>query len=195
MNTRLDAINDMLAVNGEAPVTSEDSNDPAAVQASRKLNKISRTIQSRGWWFNTEVMTLNHSTGTGDVVVPQNALSVDPVDADSTLVKRGNRLYDKEKNTYNIGEGVKCNMVLQLPVGDLPQQAYDYIVAKAIADYYRDDDGDVQKVRDLREDVNETFAYLQREHLANADVNIMHSPLGNELASKTHTGRKTRFTK
>lgn len=185
MTERLDIINSMLAVNGEAPVSDPGSNDPAAIQASNLLTRVDRKVQSRGWYFNTENFTLSPNTD-GEVVVPQNALSVDPVDTTSQYVKRGTRLYDRKNNTYNIGEDVKCKVILLLDISEIPEPAASYIEAKAVREHYRNEDGDTQKVRDLRTDESEAYAFLQRDHLANEDINIRRSRLGLELLAETH---------
>jgi len=184
MTTRLEIINSMLAVNGEAPVSSTNSTDPAAIQASNLLNRIDTRVQSRGWYFNREDITLSPNL-TGEVVLPQNTLSADPVDSQSQYVKRGSRLYDRGNNTYIISKDVRCTVVLQLDIEDLPEAASAFIEAKAVREYYRNEDGDAGTVRDLREDENESFAYLQRDNLANEDVNIRQSPMGLQLLRHT----------
>ncbi len=181
MTTRLEIINAMLAVNGETPVSSADSNDPSAIQANNVLKRVDKRIQSRGWYFNEETFTLSPEVGTGEVIVPQNTLSVDPIDPRSSYIKRGKRLYDRSNNTYNIGQAVQVQVVLQLDIDELPEMAAAYIEAKAVKEHYTDDDGDMDKVRELKERESEAFAYLQRENLANEDVSINTSPMGSRL--------------
>lgn len=190
MTTRLEIINAMLGVNGESPVSDADSTDPAAIQASNVLSRVDRKVQSRGWWFNKEDMTLSPNL-TGEVILPQNTLSADPTDTKSQYVKRGTRLYDRENNTYNINKDVKCTVVLQLDIDDLPETAAQYISDKAVKEHYRNDDGDIPKVKELKEDEAESYAYLQREHLANEDVNIRRSQLGLRLLQNTHGASTT----
>lgn len=188
MTTRLEIMNAMLAVNGESPVASADSNDPSAIQANNALKRVDKRIQSRGWYFNEETFLLSPTQGTGEVIVPQNTLSVDPVDPSSSYIKRGSRLYDRKNNTYDIGQAVRVEIILQLDIDELPEIAAAYIEAKAIKEYYTDDDGDVEKVRELKERESETFAYLQRENLANEDTSIRNSPMGAKLLAETSSG-------
>lgn len=190
MTTRLDILNSMLAVNSEAPVSSTGSNDPSAIQANNLLSRIDRKVQARGWYFNTEDMTLSPNL-TGEVICPANALSVDPVDTRSQYVKRGTRLYDRENNTYVIDADVKCTVILLLDIEDLPELAASYIETKAMKEHYRNEDGDAQKVRDLKEDEAEAYAFLQREQLANEDVNIRRSQLGLKLLQNTRGSSTT----
>lgn len=187
MSTKLDIINAMLAVNGESPVNDENSTNPAAIQASNALDRINKKLQARKWWFNTEIVTLSYTANTGEVIVPQNTLSVDPVDPRSPLVQRGTRLYDKKNNTYVINTSVKVVLCSQLSIDELPHSMFDYLQDKAVKDYYVDDDGDDSKVRELTKREAESFSYLQREHLANSDVNIRRSPLGAQLLRETQS--------
>lgn len=187
MTTRLDIINAMLASNGEAPVSSHDSIDPSAIQASNALNRVDRKVQARGWYFNRETIELSPNL-IGEVVLPQNTLSADPVDTSSQYIKRGSSLYDRYNNTRNIGETVKCILVLQLDIEDLPELAASYIEAKAVKEYYEDDDGDESKARRLDNRESEAYAFLQRENLAAEDVNIRNTQLGSRLLRETRRG-------
>lgn len=184
MTTRLEIINAMLGVNGESPVSDADSNDPAAIQASNALTRIDRKVQSRGWYFNKEDILLSPNLA-GEVVLPQNTLTADPVDSNSQYVKRGTKLYDRVNNTRVIGKTVNCTVILQLDIDELPETAAAYIMDKAVKEYYEDDDGDEAKARRLETRESESYAFLQREQLANEDVNIRRSPLGLKLLKET----------
>lgn len=194
MTTELEIINAMLAVNGESPVSSADSTDPSAIQARNALTLIDRAIQSRGWWFNKEPQMRLAATNVGEVILPQNTLSVAPVDTRSNLVQRGTRLYDRKNSTYVINKSVVVCIVVQLEIEELPELAAAYIMAKAVKDYYTDDDGDENKINRLAARESEAFAYLQREHLAKSNVNIKDSPQGAEIMAATNMGSGIRAT-
>lgn len=188
MTTKLEIINAMLAVNGEAPVSSVNSTDPAAIQARNALTLIDRAVQARGWWFNTEpALRLLPLVGTGEIVLPQNTLQVDPVSSRLDYVKRGTRLYDRTNSTFIIDAEVVVKITVLLDIDDLPENAATYIRCKAVKEYYTDDDGDENKVKRLEERENEAFAYLQREHLANQNLNNKTSPLGQALLAAVNT--------
>lgn len=193
MSFELDIINAMLAVNGESPVSAVDSNDPAAIQARNALKRVDKKIQSRGWWYNKETFTLTPQSGTGEVVLPSNVMSVDPTDTRSPYVQRGTRLYDRENNTFVIGKSVEVDLMLQLSVEDLPATAFNYLMDKAVQEYYVDEDGDAGKARELRDRVNESYAFLHREDLRNKDVNIRTSETGIRLLQETSRGRRLRL--
>lgn len=191
MTSRLDIINSMLAVNGEAPVSSADSTDPSAIQARNTLARVDKRIQARGWWFNTETALVLQPNAQGEIVLPANTLSVDPLDATSSYVQRGARLYDRQNNTYTIGTSVTCNLVLQLDISELPETAASYIECSAVREHYENDDGDDNKAAKLKAREGEAFAYLRREDIAANDTNINNSPLGIQLKSATNmSGRR-----
>jgi len=181
MTTRLEIVNAMLAVNGEAPASSVESTNPAVIQAVNALDRLNKKVQARGWWFNKETIMLSPDTD-GIVVLPQNTLSVDPVDPNSPYVQRGESLYDRINNTRVISEQVNCRLKLLLDVEEVPETAAAYLMDKACKEYYTDDDGDEQKIRNLEKREAESYAYFFREHLANEDTNIRRSRLGKKLA-------------
>jgi hypothetical protein len=193
MITELEMINAMLAVNGEAPVSSASSTDPAAIQARNALTRIDKQLQARGWYYNTETMTLSPLLSTGEVILPSNTLSVDPVDVSSPYVQRGTKLYDRTNNTFNLAVTVKVNIVLRLDIVELPVLAGTYLQDKAVKDFYVDEDGDEGKTNRLENRESESFAYLQREHLANSNVNIRNSNLGRRLMQDAYSQSTSTF--
>jgi hypothetical protein len=52
--TELEAINQMLATIGEAPVTDIEIGNPEVDLALVTLNQVSREVQAEGWRFNKE---------------------------------------------------------------------------------------------------------------------------------------------
>jgi len=190
MTTKLDILNAMLGVNGEAPVSSVSSTNPAAVQALNMLRRTDRKIQSRGWWFNKERFTLSPDT-SGEIILPANTMAVDPVDPRSPYVKRGSRLYDRVKNTYVINASVDVIIVLQLEVEETPDAYINYLEDKSVKEYYIDDDGDEQKVSRLDVRERESYMYLYREDLANKNVNITTSDMGQRLMRATFMGNRS----
>ncbi len=134
--SELEAINTILSVIGESPIssTSEISSVADAVIAQSILSEVSRQVQTKGWHFNTDKeITLSPDTFSGEITVSTNCLRVDPAgdDRELDLVHRGTRLYDRTLHTYNIAKQVKVDMVVLLPFTELPQAARQYITVKA----------------------------------------------------------------
>jgi hypothetical protein len=134
--TELEAINTMLSVIGEAPLSSlsEISGVTDAVMARSVLNEVSREVQSMRWHFNFEKeFELLPEVSTGFIYVPTNALLADTSAStyDVDVVQRGNRLYDRENHTYVFDSSLKCDMVFLLEFEELPQTAKHYITIRA----------------------------------------------------------------
>jgi hypothetical protein len=134
--TELEAINTILSVIGESPIssTSEISSVADAVTAQSILSEVSRQVQTKGWHFNTDKeITLSPDTYSGEIIVPTNCLRVDSSGADREVdvVHRGTKLYDRTKHTYKIAKQIVVDMVVLLPFTELPQAARHYITIKA----------------------------------------------------------------
>jgi len=77
MSALLQAMNTCLAGVGLSPVSDEDDTDLDASQAKRTVERISKEIQQRGWFFNKEYnWNLVPDSNTGQVVAPANAISI-----------------------------------------------------------------------------------------------------------------------
>lgn len=133
--TLLDAVNILLNAIRVAAVTSlttVDLNEDAAA-AKKAIDDVSREVQMEGWEFNTEREATLDPTPTGEVVLPGNTLRATSFrySSKNRLVRRGDRLYDPKKRTFNIGEAVKVNLVLALEFTDLSPIARFYVTAMA----------------------------------------------------------------
>lgn len=133
--TELEAVNLMLSVIGESPLSSlNDTTVVDAVLARQVLSEVSRTVQSKGWHFNTEkAFPLLPEVFSKEISVPANCLRVDTVypNADVDAVHRGTRLYDRKNHTYQFDKSLKVDMVVLLPFDELPEAARYYIAVRA----------------------------------------------------------------
>lgn len=133
--SELEAVNLMLAVIGESPINT--LNPPAvadAVIAQATLSEVSRAVQTPGWHFNIEEdFTLTPTAFEKEIQLPANCLRVSPTGPDkgADVAQRGNRLYDREKHTYQFTKPIKVNMVVLLPFDELPEAARYYIAVRA----------------------------------------------------------------
>lgn len=134
--TELEAVNLILSVIGEAPLSSlaEVSGSADAVLAYQVLNEVNRAVQSHGWHFNTEGnYKLTPEISTGEIILPGNCLRVDTmgIDAGLDVVQRGSSLYDKTNRTYRFSKAILTEMVLLLDYSELPQTARHYVAVRA----------------------------------------------------------------
>lgn len=134
-STELDAINEMLGVIGESPISTLADNGLAdAAIAQQILTSVSRSVQARGWHFNTEKdYTLTPSFPLKELVLPSNTLKVDSTGADyyTDVTQRGLRLYDRKNHTYAFKSPLKVELVLFLPFDELPETGRYYITLRS----------------------------------------------------------------
>lgn len=128
------AVNTLLSVIGEAPVSSVDEGHMTAVMAKTTLEETSRAVQMLGWRWNTEPFEVE-TNAQNEIVLPSNTLSAHfPRHvADDTLVLRNGKLYDLTNRTYQFSAGTKykTDLVLELPWEELPEEGRRYITIKA----------------------------------------------------------------
>lgn len=133
--TELEAVNLLLDVIGEAPISNlENSAVVDAVKARAALSEVSRATQQKGWHFNTEIdYELVPTVYEKEIILPGNCLRVDTTKAqrDFDVVQRGNRLYDRKNHTYKFDRSLKVDMVILLPFEELPEVARYYISIRA----------------------------------------------------------------
>lgn len=132
--TELDAVNTMLDVIGESPVsTIEDNGLVDAALARDLLRKVSREVQSRGWYWNTDraVELAPGNPLPAPIAIPANALQVEPVDVLVQAVPRGAQLWDIGNNTFNFSASVRCDIIRLLPFEDIPEAARGFIMVRA----------------------------------------------------------------
>lgn len=128
LSTKLKAVNILLAGMGENAIESLDAAQASLAQkAVDVLDEASRTLQVRGWFWNSEDdYPLNPDTNS-EIPLPVNTLRVARVwhSGGDQLVQRGQRLYNRTDHTYTFlqGETIKVDIVLFLDWDDLPEFA------------------------------------------------------------------------
>jgi hypothetical protein len=129
--TELEAVNEILATIGEAPLNTLAGALPSdAATALTRLRSRSRSLQAKGWSFNMDFNFRMSPNGEGEIALPANALSVDATD-DLHIISRGRRLYDRVNHTFKIGRAVQCDVIRFLPFDELPEYARQFIFMAA----------------------------------------------------------------
>jgi len=145
--SKLNAVNTLLAIIGEAPVNS--LNPPLTGDASladQVLDEVSREVQGAGWSWNTMLYdSIPLDASTGQSQLPSNTLAVrfNPISYPSQrFVLRGLRLFDRVKNTYDLRSslgvaltGNNSNLVAEiieeLDWNSIPETGRRYISIRA----------------------------------------------------------------
>jgi hypothetical protein len=124
----------MLTSIGEIPVssiTNATTNDVSI--AIQILDHVSREVQARGWFFNTDINYSLIPNNNNQIELPANALRVELADGyrRHDFVERNRKLYDRVNNTFSITDNVKVNIVFLLDFSELPEVARHYILVRA----------------------------------------------------------------
>lgn len=176
--TELEAVNTILSVIGESPISSlsEGAAVADAVTAQSTLSEVNRAVQSKGWHFNTEKdFELTPVVGTGYITVPSNTLRVDSSGDDFgvDVVQRGSRLYDRKNHTYAFTKSIKTDLVVLLPFDELPETARHYITIKAARVFQSRTVGSDALFQFTVVDERDALAALKRAEGITGDYNIL----------------------
>jgi hypothetical protein len=178
--SELEAINTILSVIGESPISSlsDISSVADAVTAKSILSEVSRQVQTKGWHFNTEKdFELSPDTYSKEIVVPSNALRVDAMgdDREVDAVQRGSKLYDRVNHTFQFTKSIKCDLVVLLPFDELPQAARHYITIKAARIFQSRTVGSEALYQFTAIDEKDALLDLKRNEGITGDYNILTS--------------------
>lgn len=183
MATTLDLVNDCLATMGESPLTTLAEPHEFKSAALRKLSKANRDVQSQGWWFNTEAITLSpapvtgHIQLAGDIIKWQSGVRSTDLLVRGTpkpwLVQRGTRLYDTRLRSYSLTEEVTGEVTRLLPYEDLPPVAQDLVSAQAVLRFQSDFDADNSRREELMQEWQIARQLLNSEQIRQSSVNAI----------------------
>lgn len=169
----LSVVNLMLGTMGEKPLNSLTDSHAMLSAALGKLDELNRSIQSDGWWFNTEYLTLTPSVIDNSIYLPNDCLEVrTPL---QQLVMRGNRIYNLDGGSYEFPANMDVTLIREVEFEDLPEIAATYISARAILSFQTDYDGDTAKARQLAENVRVALIGINSAHTRNSKANFLAS--------------------
>lgn len=172
----LEVVNSMLGLLGELPVnsiTDPHTLIPAALAAITNQNAL---VQVDFWWFNVEYPTLIPQAGSGLILVPDDAASVDSLTQYPRLAVRGNRLYNLDDITDVFTQPLRVRLHRVLPFEEAPAIARAHIAAKAKLEFQMAYDGDGTKAQIIQQEIKETYIRLHSEHIRNAKANMLMRP-------------------
>jgi len=187
--SKLDAVNTLLSIIGEAPVNSLTAPLPGdASLAERILNEISREVQGAGWSWNTMLYdSIPLDTVTGQSNLPSNTLAVrfNPLAyPDQRFVLRGVRLFDRLRNSYDLRgtfsvavvgntTNLVAEIVEELDWDSIPETGRRYIMIRAgrifanravtsssIEAYTAEDEKEALKILKRTEDMSQNYNFI-----------------------------------
>ena len=166
----------MLRIVGEAPVDSLSVELYQAQEAIDVLDDITTEVLSEGWSFNTDTNLKLSPNLSGEIIKPENAISIDVSQKEGDYMyytERNGKLYDTKNHTFQINRTIHVDIVWFYDFDTLPEPARKYIKMKACRRYHL--------IKLGAQDINQynieaermAYADLQSYDMKSSDVNIM----------------------
>tara|TARA_B100001287_G_scaffold215621_1_gene184502 strand:- start:154 stop:756 length:603 start_codon:yes stop_codon:yes gene_type:complete len=190
--TELQAVNTILSIIGEAPVSSITTNIGSDVSIAKQiLDESSVTMQSKGWNFNTEESYSLALDSNNKIPVPTNAIWVTTRSPNSTkkVIIRNGFLYDKENHTYTHSEAINVDMIILLPFTELPEFARRYIVTIAGRRFQARYLGSKELAGFTEQDEATALTTCEQLDAANEKQNILSNDISNRIIYRNSTRR------
>ena len=181
--TELQAINQILASVGQAPVTTLERTNPDVAISYDTLIEVSREVQSEGWTFNREYDYPFTPDQNGHISYPKNVLQLDissnPYDYKSSkydTVKRDGKLYDRRHHTFVFTDTIKCDVKWYFAWEDLPIPIQDYITCRASTIVSNRLVGDPEQYQILQQKESYMRAMALEYETQQGDYSMLNSP-------------------
>jgi hypothetical protein len=181
MLTELEATNLMLSAIGESPVSSLEIMHPDVLSSRLLLKHSIAEILEPGKWFNTERRLFLNINAAGEIVLPGNTLSVDPVDTRLDYIERNGRLYDMGNHTFIFSAGVHCDVSMDMPFAELPFVAQNLALYNAAHALQANFIGDTNKLQNLTSRLALARKEFNKAELRSGDYNARNSPTAQKL--------------
>lgn len=173
-STELEAVNFLLLSIGEQPINDLYVAGVSEVSIARSLiHQVSRQVQANGMSFNAESNYRLPLSTENEIIVPSNTLKVDASDISRDIVRRGNRLYDKDNHTFTFEESIDVDIVFFLNFEDLPQTVRDYIITKSARIFQSKVVGSQALYAFSEQDEQQAYITMMRAENDSMDLNIL----------------------
>lgn len=182
--SELDAVNKILAITGDAPVATLDDSYIQSKLAQQILNRASRDIQSKGWWFNEETDVTLQRDVNGYITLSPNVIQVTVKNDAGTIVQRGNRMYDKQNRTYVFTENLTVDIIYMLEWNELPQVARAHIADLSCIIFNNNFYNAQDIVQTLAQSYEQSLIELKKKHVEAQDVNLLETSRVYNIAFK-----------
>lgn len=169
----LTAVNRILPVLGERPVTSLDTRNPTLAMLLPKIDTKIEDVSTQGYWFNTFKVTL-YPDEAGEVAVPTDTLAFTPSKVEAIV--RGKRLFNPDDMTYVFSGPVEGVLITRVPFNELPESVASLVWYSTLVDAYVTDIGMESSVNEWRGQAMNAEARMTSEHLRNRKYSTASSP-------------------
>jgi len=167
----LETVQMMLRAIGSSPVNSLSVAHPDVANAVATVNRLRKSVQKRGWWFNTDYNVNYQADVSGEVLIPKEITKF--VAQDAALVKRGGKVYNQFTQTFNIGYTVLAIKTIRaLEWADMPASIQEYAAYLACAQFVADELEDPAKEQKFTQLAGISKIDVDAEDLDSSRVNV-----------------------
>ncbi len=175
--TELQAVNVMLALIGEQPVSSLETDYTESLLARTELHNTSRAVQKKGYQCNSEDNYPLTPTVDGYYMVPANCLRINPSEVGLDVAWRGDKLYDRYEHTYVFTTTtMDVDLVFFLPFTDLPEAIRYYITIRAARRFAEDIIGSPDIGNFTEGDEFQALVALEADEADMDDTTLLYNP-------------------
>lgn len=171
----LEAVNIVLAGTGESRITVLDALHPQQAQIVALIEKTSKRLQSRGWWFNKYDQKWPFGTDvtrpTRTAVPAANITFVPKLRADY-WIKRAGFVYDLQAQDFLSNTVVEVNAIELIAFEELPDTFADFVAATAAFSFTSDFEPDSGRLTTLRGEIQMAQITMMADHIRNSRVNL-----------------------
>lgn len=160
----LDAINLILPVLGEHPVTSIDQRHPTIGIILPIIEAELHEQLLNGWWFN-EFPTTFYPDTEGEIAMGTDTLAFYP--QSKRAVARGKRLFNVERGDFYWPAPVKGRVVVSVPFEELPESVARMITYSTLLRAYATDIGVESQLEVWQGQFADARFRAEAEHLRN----------------------------
>ena len=186
----LQAVNILLAAIGEAAVSSlTEATTVEVTQAKTLLSNTNRSIQQKGWHFNTEWDVILSLDSDSRIPLGTSILSIySPTKLTTIRGREGSSfLYDLDNNTFTWGASVNDAVTITLlDFEDIPQTARQYITSKAARIFQEEIIGQISAESINRQEEVEAYADLMDDEGERSGFNVGFGTLDMYNTTKLH---------
>lgn len=172
----LEAVNKVLAVSGDEPLNTIDTDYPQVSIVNSILINNSRLVQSKGYWFNEVYNKKLIPNIENKVVLPENTIRASFLRDQGDFAQHGLEVFNKKTESYIFTQPIYADIVYMFEWDKLPQVAREYIIALSRLEYNQNHFNDENLKRDLKEAVYLTEVELKKQNIRNLDVNFLNNP-------------------
>lgn len=173
--TQLTVVNACLASMGEEPINSLADDNAFINSAKFALEQTVINEQSRGWYFNTETITVHPNAVDSQYYVPADVIDFTKDGFNPEwLMLRGTRIYSSAAGEYLTGTSpIKLRVIRLLPFEDLPIMARRMVKAAAVLLFQQSYDGDSTKISEAQTEYQMAYTYLNTQHIKSVKANFL----------------------